>query len=59
MKNNSEILATATGVGQFEYILIDIRTIKGMDTAERLKRQGWKIISVGFTSLQFERKKSK
>lgn len=33
---------------------IDLRSIDGIQQAERLKRLGWNIISVGFTTIILE-----
>lgn len=41
---------------RFIYKTIDTRTLKGLEAAENLKAKGWKIISVGFWLITFERK---
>lgn len=40
---------------RFKYRHVDIRSLKGMRLAERLQRNGWKIISVGFDTILFEK----
>jgi hypothetical protein len=39
---------------KFEYKRIDISTVDGIKRAERLKANGWKIISTGLFSLLME-----
>lgn len=38
-----------------KYRTIDTRTMKGLKEAERLKRNGWRIISAGFWTIIFEK----
>jgi hypothetical protein len=40
---------------KFKFKVIDLRNIKGIRGAERLKRLGWSITSVGFTTVVFEK----
>ena len=40
----------------YKYKTIDLRTVKGIKQAERLKSLGWKIISVGFNTIMLEKK---
>lgn len=42
---------------KFEYKTIDTSTEAGLKKAERLQKQGWKILNNGFWSIQFEREK--
>jgi hypothetical protein len=46
------------GVGKYEYKTINTRSASGLKEAERLKAEGWKIISTGFDTIQFERLKT-
>jgi hypothetical protein len=46
------------GVGKFEYKTINTRSLSGLKEAERLKANGWKIVSTGFDTIQFERLKT-
>jgi hypothetical protein len=46
------------GVGAYDYKTVDLRTEKGIKEAERLKEQGWKIVQMGFDTMQFERPKA-
>lgn len=48
---------TGGGVGKYEYKTINTRSASGLKEAERLKAEGWKIISTGFDTIQFERLK--
>lgn len=43
---------------RIEYKTVNIRTLKGLRKAERLKEKGWKIGSVGFETIQFYRNKN-
>lgn len=38
-----------------KYITVDLRTIRGFRKAENLKSKGWKITSVGFSTIQLMR----
>jgi len=38
-----------------KYKSINTRTLTGLKKAERLKKQGWKIVSVGFETIIFEK----
>ena len=49
---------TGGGVGKYEYKTINTRSASGLKEAERLKAEGWKIISTGFDTIQFERLKT-
>lgn len=40
---------------KFEYQQVDTRSEEGLKRAEKLKANGWRIISVGFCTLLFER----
>ncbi len=40
---------------KYQYKTIDTRTLKGLKQAEALKRNGWKIISVGLFTIKFEK----
>jgi len=40
------------GEMKLQYRTVDLRTLKGIKLAERLKANGWKIGSVGFYTLQ-------
>lgn len=40
-----------------KYKTVDTKTLKGLIEAERLKENGWKIISVGFYEIIFEKEK--
>lgn len=42
-------------MARFEYKTIDTSTINGIAEAEKLKALGWRIISVGLYTIQFER----
>lgn len=44
---------------RFEYRTVNTRTVEGLKEAERLKAAGWKIISSGTETIQFERPTSK
>lgn len=48
-------LAGVFGAKAFEYKTVDTSTLKGLKQAERLKENGWKVISVGLFNIQFER----
>ena len=50
--------ANGGGVGAYDYKTVDLRTEKGIKEAERLKEQGWKIVQMGFETMQFERPKA-
>lgn len=41
----------------YEYQSVDTSTEEGLQKAERLKRQGWDVYNVGFSTLQFQREK--
>jgi hypothetical protein len=41
---------------RLQYRTVDTRTLQGLKTAERLKDNGWRIISTGLFLIQFERK---
>jgi hypothetical protein len=41
------------------YRTADTRNLKGLRKAERLQREGWKIVSVGFSTIQFFKPKVK
>ena len=43
---------------KYNYKLIDTRNFAGLKEAEKLKSQNWKIISVGFYSILFEKSKN-
>lgn len=43
----------------YKYKDVDTRTLKGLKYAEYLKSHGWKIISVGFYNILFEKKTGK
>jgi len=38
---------------KLKYQTVDTRTLDGIKKAEKLKANGWKIGSVGFTTIQF------
>ena len=40
----------------YKYKTINLRLIKGIKQAEKLQSLGWKIISVGFTTVTMEKK---
>ena len=40
----------------YEYKRIDTRTVEGIEKAEKLQAQGWKVVNVGFGSIIFEYK---
>ena len=40
----------------YKYRRVDTNTLKGLRTAERLHTNGWKAISVGLTTIVFEKK---
>ena len=42
---------------KYKYITIDLRSIKGFEKAEKLKTNGWHIISVGFNTIQLEKER--
>lgn len=42
-------------MARFKYRTVDTRTYKGLKTAERLHLNGWRTISVGLFSIQFEK----
>ena len=50
--------ADGGGIGAYDYKTVDLRTEKGIKEAERLKEQGWKIVQMGFDTMQFERPKA-
>lgn len=39
-----------------KYITVNLRTIKGIEKAEKLKEKGYVIISIGFDTIQLEKK---
>jgi hypothetical protein len=41
---------------KFQYKTVDTSTLKGLKTAERLYKNGWKIIRNGLFIIQFEKK---
>ncbi|MFA5049045.1 MAG: hypothetical protein WC516_08530 [Patescibacteria group bacterium] len=43
-------------MAKYKYRTVDTRTLKGLKTAETLKRNGWKVITHGVTTIQFEKK---
>ena len=43
------------GVKMFKYKTIDTSTVKGIEQAEMYQRKGWKIISNGIYTIQFEK----
>lgn len=54
---NEEQMACGGSVGGFEYKTVNTRSEAGLKEAEKLKEQGWKIISSGTETIQFERPK--
>ena len=42
---------------KYEYKTISTRSIHGLKLAERLQKQGWRVISSSFTIIVFEREK--
>ena len=42
-----------------KYQTIDTRTVEGIEKAEKLLNAGWKIGSVGFTTIQLWKKEEK
>ena len=44
---------------KYQYKTIDISTLKGIEEAEKLQNNGWKIINFGLYLLIFERRLSK
>lgn len=40
---------------KYNYKTVDTRTLSGLKRAEWLKSHGWRIISSGFTTIQFEK----
>ena len=38
-----------------KYITIDLRSVKAFEKAEKLKENGWDIISVGFNTIQLKK----
>jgi len=58
VRESSSQFKTGGGVGKYEYKTIDTRSASGLKEAERLKADGWKIISTGFNTIQFERLKN-
>lgn len=42
-----------------KYKRVDTRTLKGLKQAEHLKNSGWKIISVGFYTIDFVKENNK
>lgn len=40
---------------KYQYKTVTIRSLKGLKRAEWYKSHGWKIISVGFETIQFEK----
>ena len=44
---------------RYEYRRVDLRTIKGIEEAERLKEKGWKIVSHSLDVIEFERPRLK
>ena len=57
MSKGGSTYASGGGVGKYEYKTVDTRSAAGLKEAERLKAEGWKIISTGFNTIQFERLK--
>ena len=57
LKYDADIRAAGGSVGGFDYKTVNTRTAKGLKDAEKLKREGWKIISSGTETIQFERAK--
>jgi very-short-patch-repair endonuclease len=45
-------------MNKFEYKRVEVRTVKDIQRAEALQRQGWKIIKSGLFTILFERAKS-
>jgi hypothetical protein len=50
---NNPVLASRKRGSKLEYRTINVRTLRGLKEAERLKAQGWTIGSVGFETIQF------
>jgi hypothetical protein len=44
---------------KMEYKTVDISTVKGLQQAERLHAQGWKMARVGLFTIQFYRRKER
>lgn len=40
---------------KYKYKTISLKTVKGFKDAERLHRNGWKIVAHGIASIQFEK----
>lgn len=39
----------------YEYKTISLRTLSGVKQAERMKANGWEIVSIGFETIMFQR----
>ena len=46
-------------MAKFKYKTVSLRTVKGIKSAETLKRNGWKITSHSIDKIQFEKKVGK
>ena len=44
-------------VGSFKYKTVDVRTKQGLRDAEKLRSEGWRIVSMGWDRIQFEKEK--
>lgn len=42
-----------------KYRTVDVTTLKGIRTAERLKANGWRIVSSSWWRIAFEKKEAK
>ena len=58
---NEQVMSFEKGanVGGFDYKTVNTRTAAGLKEAEQLKKDGWKIISSGTETIQFEKPKNK
>jgi hypothetical protein len=41
---------------RYKFITVELRSIKGIEKAERLKNNGWKIINSSLDTIIFEKK---
>lgn len=46
-------------MAKLKYKTIDIKSTRELGQAEALKRKGWKIASIGFTTIQFYKENKK
>jgi hypothetical protein len=45
-------------MGKHEYKRVDVSTLAGLREAERMQRDGWKVIQAGITTVLMERAKT-